>query len=63
MQIKLKIANEIVDEFFNTHEFERVCIIMSLGNKDNSLSIFDYLNVTNESIEKGNPLEYVEKWL
>ena len=63
MQIKLKIANEIVDEFFNTHEFERVCIIMALGNKDNSLSIFDYLNVTNESIEKGNPLEYVEKWL
>jgi hypothetical protein len=61
MQIKLKIANEIVDEFFNTHEFERVCIIMALGNKDNSLSIFDYLNVTNEFIEKGNPLEYVEK--
>lgn len=57
----MKIANEVVDEFFDLHEFESVCIIMALGNKDNSLSVFDYLNMENELIEQGNPLEYVEK--
>lgn len=57
----MKIANEVVDEFFDFHEFEAVCIIKALGNKDNSLSVFDYLNMKNESIEQGNPLEYVEK--
>ncbi len=57
----MKIANEVVDEFFDLHEFEAVCIIMALGNKDNSLSVFDYLNMENELIEPGNPLEYVEK--
>lgn len=61
MPIKMKIANEVVDEFFDFHEFEAVCIIKALGNKDNSLSVFDYLNMKNESIEQGNPLEYVEK--